>query len=299
MNFGWLDAHNFAWKFHLVEAGFLRRSVLKTYEDERRFMAAKLIDFDSRYSALFSTRIRGLGQSNGEKAPVTNGHTIEKDEFKELYKQNSEFTGGYAVDYGQSCLTLDPSHLTCPDVVLTLNGRLQLGRIFPTATVNRVYDARVCHLEQEVPLNGSFRIYLFSGEPTANRPSILKFASDLVKPTSFFTRYQNNVRLDYEDRHTPHSKFFTFCIIFSCARSQLDANKMLPGVLAAYKYQFYADDAGERVGTVHEKFGIDATKGGAVVVRPDGHVACAFALEEGTVCAMDEYFGSICTMGEE
>lgn len=56
MNYGFLDAHNLAWKLHLVESGFMKRSFLGTYEEERKLAAARLIEFDAKYANLFSSR---------------------------------------------------------------------------------------------------------------------------------------------------------------------------------------------------------------------------------------------------
>lgn len=50
------DCYNLGWKIAGVVNGTLQRSVLKTYETERRKIARELIQFDHRFSRLFSGR---------------------------------------------------------------------------------------------------------------------------------------------------------------------------------------------------------------------------------------------------
>lgn len=61
----------------------------------------------------------------------------------------------------------------------------------------------------------------------------------------------------------------------------------------------YADDVWDArvpdaTASAHRKMGLDEEKGGVVVVRPDGYVACVVGLVEGggTVEALNAYFGA-------
>ncbi|KAK3066768.1 hypothetical protein LTR53_016741, partial [Teratosphaeriaceae sp. CCFEE 6253] len=47
MNTAFLDAQNLAWKIHHVESGFADRSILKSYESERKLIAENLLNFDA------------------------------------------------------------------------------------------------------------------------------------------------------------------------------------------------------------------------------------------------------------
>src|SRR6195952_4301501 len=62
MNTAFHDAINFAWKMHLVESGFAKRSTLSTYESERKLIAENLLNFDAKYAKLFSTRLPSAGE---------------------------------------------------------------------------------------------------------------------------------------------------------------------------------------------------------------------------------------------
>ena len=56
MNVSMQDAFNLGWKIAGCVKGRWGREVLKTYEQERRQIARDLIDFDHRFSRLFSGR---------------------------------------------------------------------------------------------------------------------------------------------------------------------------------------------------------------------------------------------------
>lgn len=97
MNTAIVDAQNLAWKIHHVESNFTHRDILKTYESERKSVAERLLDFDSKYAKLFS---------GGGKASVSASSGEGGNEFIETFKKGCEFTSGY-VHYASdhpSCL---------------------------------------------------------------------------------------------------------------------------------------------------------------------------------------------------
>lgn len=285
MNYGFLDAHNLAWKLHLVEAGFLRRSILKTYEEERKGAAEKLIEFDATYANLFSSS-RPAGENN----------VAPSSDFVQVFKQNSLLTSGYGVEYPANSLTwLSTTSSTSPTA-------LRPGHNFPTATVTRVIDANPVYLEQEIPFNGSYRIYIFAGKPVLTLKTIFDLAEHLQSKGSIFRRYQRkDIDTSYEGRHNPHSPFFTFSLVFHAPRSNIEIQECLPDYFACYRCHLYADDRelsqrGEAAEeNAHVKMGFDVEKGGIVVVRPDGYVGCILELIDGraSALALDRYFEAI------
>ena len=56
MNVSMQDSYNLVWKIGLVAKGMANPAILKTYEAERRLVAQQLIDFDHKFSRLFSGR---------------------------------------------------------------------------------------------------------------------------------------------------------------------------------------------------------------------------------------------------
>ena len=96
MNTAFLDAQNLAWKIHHVESGFSDRSLLKTYESERKKVAESLLNFDAEYAALFSSR----QPSAGEVQAASSQDGSASNKFVDLFKSSCEFTSGYGVAYG-------------------------------------------------------------------------------------------------------------------------------------------------------------------------------------------------------
>ena len=371
MNTAFLDAQNLAWKIHAVESGFADRALLHTYEPERRAVAEALLDFDNRYAKLFSQRppaaheVRAASRnhhrdgeagggngSNGNSNDNGNGNAATDNEFIKTFKESCEFTSGYGVAYGPNALNWSSSsrrprrrqRQRSPSSSSTSNKmileypedtRLRPGHIMANADVTRVVDANAVHLEQQIPLNGAFRIYVFAGRPTATTHAALRdFADYAGRPGSFLTSYLRKEsssrggsgRVDGEDRIdgtgtgpggrrvfggqvgeegslTPHSPFYSICTVFAAPRASVEVARDVPGLLAAYRDLIFADDRGPdrgsacAVGAAHRKMGLDPERGGVVVVRPDGYVGVVVRLGEGgaTVDVLNEYFGGFCT----
>ncbi|KAI9821935.1 MAG: hypothetical protein M1827_002517 [Pycnora praestabilis] len=305
MNTAFLDAQNLAWKIHHVESGFAKRSILSSYEEERKLIAENLLNFDSKYAALFSARTPSAGEV-GSAHQIDDGlkKPEEDDEFVKMFKSSCEFTSGYGVAYDPNVFNWDEQHSAKSALFSPQGVKLRTGRILANANVTRVVDANVVHLEQEIPLNGSFRIYLFGGNPSQTSRAISDFAANLMKKQSFYTTFERRdiSLVSHHELHNPHSHFFTFCMILATARQNIEIAKMLPEVLASYRGHVYADDIWDvRVpdakAAAHAKMGLDEVKGGIVVVRPDGYVGCTVQLVEGsgTVDALNEYFGAFVT----
>jgi len=303
MNTAFLDALNLAWKIHHVEAGFADRSLLESYESERKLIAENLLNFDAKYAALFSQRAPAAEDvaAATERGAEKEG---EENQFIKTFKESCEFTSGYGVAYGPNNLNWSPSHPAQSSLINPNGNKLRTGRILINSNVTRVVDANVVHLEQEIPLNGSFRIYVFAGKPTTTKQAVRDFAQNLSKKNSFFTTYlrPDVESVSHHERHNPHSHFYTFCTIFASRRSDVEITRDLPDLLARYRDNVYADDIWDhRVpdarAAAHAKMGLDQEKGGVVVVRPDGYVGVVASLVEGsgTVDALNEYFASFCS----
>ncbi|KAK4207606.1 hypothetical protein QBC37DRAFT_92127 [Rhypophila decipiens] len=302
MNTAFLDAQNLAWKIHAVEAGFASRKILETYEPERKEVAENLLAFDNKYAKLFSQK-----PSTDTVVAATKGdgaQGAEENEFIKTFKEACEFTSGYGVFYKANALNWSPEHPAQSHVVHPKSTRLVPGRLFINANVTRVVDANVVHLEQEIPLNGSFRLFIFAGKPSASAQALKDLAANMQKKGSFYQAYMRPDvdAVSHHERHNPHSLFFSICSIFAAKRSDVEISRDLPPLLARYKDNVYADDLWDRrvpdaQAAAHAKMGLDQEKGGVVVVRPDGYVGVVVALTEGsaTVDALNQYFGSFCT----
>lgn len=308
MNTAFLDAQNLAWKIHHVESGFAKRSLLESYEYERKAVANNLLDFDAKYAALFSQKAPAAHhvQAASEKGAEHKNIDEEENDFIRTFKESCEFTSGYGVAYGPDNLNWSPSHPAKSSLIHPKGTRLRTGRIMINSNVTRVVDANVVDLEQEIPLNGSFRIYIFAGTPASSSIALSDLASNLSKPNSFYSSYllPDISSISHHESHNPHSKFYTICTIFAAKRAELEISRDVPGVLKRYRDHIYADDLdwqGHRAKDVtaeaHKKMGFGRKSGGVVVVRPDGYVGIVVALERGsaTVDALNDYFGTFVT----
>ncbi|KAF2813427.1 uncharacterized protein BDZ99DRAFT_486667 [Mytilinidion resinicola] len=307
MNTAFLDAVNLAWKIHHVESGFASRSILNTYESERKLVAENLLDFDARYAKLFSARIPSAGEVGSANtqaaAQAASKHEPEENDFVKTFKASCEFTSGYGVAYDANIYNWSPVHPAQSPLFLSYQKgtHLRTGRILTPATVTRVVDANVVHLEQEIPFNGSFRLYIFAGTPAISSAALDDLATYMTAPRSFFSTYlhQNEDTDRYHERHNPHTPFLTLTTVVALPRAEIEIDDLLPPVLSRYRDHVYADDiwdarVPEAKAAAHAKIGLDEEKGGVVVVRPDGYVGCVVKLEQGTgtVDALNAYFGS-------
>ncbi|OJD12131.1 hypothetical protein AJ78_07218 [Emergomyces pasteurianus Ep9510] len=300
MNTAFHDALNFAWKIHMVEGGFAKPAILTTYESERKMIAETLLDFDAKYAALFSSRHPSAAEVGAASADDDGGGT---NEFVEMFKSACEFTSGYGVVYLPNIFNWGPDHPAKSPLFSPAGVKLVPGRVFPPCTVTRLSDANKVPLEQEVPVNGSFRIHIFAGNPEKTRQAVDDFALNLEKKRSFYSSYlrEDMDTVSYFERHNPHSRFFTLSVIYS-GKKGASALDQLPKLLRAYRHHIYVDNIFDNkvpnaIAAAHTKLGFDSEKGGVVVLRPDGHIACTLQLVNGsgTVDALNEYFGAFAT----
>ena len=129
-------------------------------------------------------------------------------------------------------------------------------------------------------------------------------AAGMARKSSFYASFArpDADTISHHEKHNPHSRFFTVCTVFAKPRAAVEVARDVPPLLARYLDHVYADDVWDRQvpdarASAHAKMGLDAERGGVVVVRPDGYVGAVVRLEEGggTVEALNEYFGSFVT----
>lgn len=306
MNTAFLDAQNLAWKIHHVESGFADRSILETYESERKLIAENLLNFDAKYAALFSQRAPAAKdvQAASEQGAEKTNPGEEENQFIKTFKESCEFTSGYGVAYNPNKFNWSSSHPVQSGLIHPKGTKLRTGRILHNSNVTRVVDANVVHLEQEIPVNGSYRIYVFCGKPSVTSQALKDFSTNLEKKGSFLQSYlrPDIQSVTHHERHNPHSKLFTFCTILAAKRQEIEIPRDVPGILARYRDHVYADDLWDRMvpdakAAAHAKMGLSEEEGGVVVVRPDNYVGMVVALAKGseTVDVLNQYFSTTCT----
>ena len=297
MNTAFLDALNLAWKIHAVERGFMIRSTLATYESERMHVAKRLLDFDARYSRLFSEQQQK--QSKGDPAD---------SEFVKVFRDASEFTSGYGVSYPRNNLNvrLDLPSPSQPSLLMVYPSEtvLRSGHLFPALDVKRVVDGSIVNLEQAVPFNGKFRIFIFAGrvsQDSANAVALADFVRYSFRQGSYYSAFLRQSIEESSAFRAPklsHSSMYAFCTILTKSYTDVDFEGMLPPFLTADHDQIYLDDAGEsHERQAHRRIGLTPDRPAVAVVRPDGYVGCMVRLVEGpaTVDTLNEYFGRLVT----
>jgi hypothetical protein len=299
MNTAFLDALNLAWKIHAVEGGLASRDLLQTYEAERKEVAVALLDFDNKYAKLFSQRPPAASEVKAASETAKQGQN--DNDFIKTFKESCEFTSGYGVAYKPNMLNWSHQHPVQSALIQPKGCKLQTGRLLINADVTRVVDANVVHLEQEVPLNGSFRLFVFAGKLSKPSGALKRLANNLARRDSFYTAFQRPdiQSVSHHEKHNPDSLFFTICTVFAAPRSSIEIDRDVPGVLGRYREHVYADDRWDRrvpdaEASAHAKMGLDGRQGGVVVVRPDGYVAIVVELVDSdeTADVLDRFFGT-------
>lgn len=197
MNVSMQDAYNLGWKIGLVVKNIGKRSILNSYQSERRQIAQDLIAFDHRFSRLFSGR---------PAKDAANEAGISMSEFKDAFVKGNMFASGLAVDYGASLLVAKSEesvgHDGSIDAERKVNGvnkvvskqelatNIPMGMRFPSFQVLNQSDARPWQFCHFLKSDGRFRIILFAGnlKSTKQRQRV-QHLGQLAQPESFIRRY--------------------------------------------------------------------------------------------------------------
>src|SRR5690625_7789191 len=140
MNVSMQDGFNLGWKLGHVLSGNSPKTLLRTYADERKDIAHRLIEFDKQWSTL-------MAQPN---------HEFENpDEIENFYQQTAEFNAGYLTDYEPSMITAEEQHQQ-------LAAGFPIGRRFKSAMTGRVCDLVPTQIGLEIVSVGRWRVYVLA-----------------------------------------------------------------------------------------------------------------------------------------
>ncbi|KAK4050697.1 hypothetical protein OIV83_003423 [Microbotryomycetes sp. JL201] len=319
MNISMLDMYSLAWKINLVEKGVADRSILlPTYESERRGVAEELLAFDSLYSGLFSGKSPKADQLTDDAAKASSKGAVDAELFIETFKKNAFFTSGCGAVYRGNVLNATPDSELVKNYpkqgVFNVTKLIEGQRLLP-AKVTRCFDVNQVRLQQEVKMNGAFRIHVFAGDYQTALPKLQAFDKYLDSPQSFVNVYRprkgveaattygfkETRHIDADPRDPNTNPFFSFLTVFATPHTEWEIED-LPFNLRIWRDQIYSDDIFDRrvasAGTdapIHTKYGIDRTQGAIVVVRPDGYVGAAVQLSEDGFEALNAYFAGFMT----
>jgi len=287
MNASMNDSHNLVWKITHVLRGWADRSLLKTYEFERRKYAQDLINFDKRFSALFS----------GKPRTETNQDGVSHEEFIGAFQTFGGFTSGIGIHYPPSRITQIPG-----EHVEKFASNLTIGTRMPPQIILRAADARPFELQDLLPSDTRFKVIVFSGDvnaPGAQKDKLLYFASAACGEDGVLSRLGARRLLGESTQGaagtvTSGKSWTTVFEVLTVVVGKKETVNFtsVPAEMVSHWSKVYVDDVevrGSSGGKAYESFGV-GLEGAVVVVRPDGYIGTILRLDD--VQGLAEYFGA-------
>jgi phenol 2-monooxygenase len=286
------------WKIASVVKGYADRSILKTYQSERRRIAQDLIAFDHRFSRLFSGRpARDVADEEG----------ISMEEFQNAFEKGNLFASGIAVDYGSSVIVAKGGNSAeegdGTDVGVKNRGlqatskqhlatNIRVGMRLPSFKVLNQADARPWHFQELLKSNGRWRLVIFAGDLTDQSQSgrLAQLGQLLAAPTSFIRRYTPT--------RQAIDSVIEILLVHSSPRTKIELLD-LPEIFHPWSehdgwdyWKVFVDDLSyhEGHGEAYRNYGVDPKAGCAVIVRPDQYVSWVGAVDEYE--DMDKFFSA-------
>ncbi|KAH7131849.1 FAD binding domain-containing protein [Dendryphion nanum] len=297
MNVSMQDAYNLGWKLGLVVNGIAKPDILKTYQSERRRIAQDLIDFDHKFSRLFSGR---------PAKDVMDEEGVSMTEFREAFVKGNLFASGLSVDYGASILVAKPGDpATKGDGTdLTpikekdenrilgnqdLATNIKIGMRFPSYKVLNQSDARPWHFQERLKSDGRFRIIIFAGNvlSTDQKTRLDQFCASLSSSTLLSPHLHSHIAL---------------LAVHSAKRADTELLRDFPDVLhpwserEGWDYEsVFVDDESyhEGYGDAYTGYGVQRDTGCVVVTRPDQYVGYVGPLDGEGWKGVEGYFGGV------
>ncbi|GJC87295.1 phenol hydroxylase [Colletotrichum liriopes] len=275
MNVSMQDTYNLGWKVALAAKGIAKREILNTYQSERRRVAQDLIEFDHRFSRLFSGR---------PAKDVMDAEGVSMEVFKDAFLKGNLFASGLSVDYGASTLVVkagdalkqgDGSKALGSFATISeedfkkkqaLATGLPVGMRFNSFKVLNQSCARPWHLQERLKADGRFRVVLFAG--------------NILDPSQKARGYSPGAPID---------SVIEVLTVHSSKRADTELLRDFPDILhpfdphTGWDYnKVFVDDESyhEGHGEAYKNYGIDKQRGCVIVARPDQYVAWIGELED-------------------
>ena len=144
-----MDSYNLSWKLAHSINGLTPQTpnqsdqILSTFGEERLTIAKQLIDFDTKFSSMFSGQISDL--------EATGAEGLTHDEFLKIFLDGNGFTSGCGIEYPESRLVKTSCKTETGKNLITgsdfLGGTLKAGRRVNDSIVMRYADANPRHLQ--------------------------------------------------------------------------------------------------------------------------------------------------------
>ncbi|KAK7446510.1 hypothetical protein CaCOL14_010919 [Colletotrichum acutatum] len=308
MNVSMQDTYNLGWKVALAAKGIAKRDILSTYQSERRRVAQDLIEFDHRFSRLFSGR---------PAKDVLDEEGVSMEVFKDAFLKGNLFASGLSVDYGASNLVVkagDALKQGDGNKVLksvasiseedfkkkqALATGLPVGMRFNSFKVLNQACARPWHFQEILKADGRFRIVLFAGNilDASQKARVDKFCAALDARDNFLRKAT--------PANAPIDSVIEVLTIHSAKRTDTELLRDFPDILHPFDshtgwdyHKVYVDDESyhEGFGDAYKNYGVHKQRGCVVVVRPDQYVAWIGELED--FDDLQKYFEGCLVLGQ-
>lgn len=293
MNVSMMDSYNLSWKLAHSLLGITANAtdLLDSYELERKQIARELIEFDAKFSSMFSGKMGS--ETEGE------GSSLTHEQFLEVFSKGSGFTSGCGIEYPQSKLVQQHGNMT-KDLNTTqelLNGKLCAGRRLINAKVIRHADGNPRDLQDgkwELVRWRSKRVSLTMG---LDFPSTGRFRILLLCSTDLMNASGNSAKAANDLGHllgVYPSSLVEMTVLHPVPNMRGCSWKDLPAAIKQHaEMRFHYGLGGQSPVGKDKKntnlrqsddayaiFGIDEDKGGMCVVRPDGYVGVCAPLDD-------------------
>lgn len=169
INTGLHDAVNLSWKLAGCINGWLTKSVLDTYDAERRSVAKSIIEQDKIISVLTGGEI----SHQFKKDPDADPHKTLTD----TYKANASLNTGLGIAYPCDGLTVLTPEVDYEEVTP--------GWRVPDVLLQKAGIRLPVRLQSLTKFSGKFTIMVFCGDPTRTHASIKTMPDTLVRMSNF------------------------------------------------------------------------------------------------------------------
>ncbi|KAJ3805032.1 FAD binding domain-containing protein [Lentinula aff. lateritia] len=208
------DSYNLAWKLVHVLKGIAHPTLLQMYEFERQQYAQDLIDFDKKFSKLFS----------GKPYSELNLDGVSHVEFLKAFQMFGGFTSGLGVQYTDSMI-IDSKHQA---------QNIFIGRGLPPRPLLRAADCRPIDLHNLLVSDACFKLLVFTGDThdPAQMARVQEFAKQFSASGSFFAEFSS-----------PDSMHKVFDIVpISSEKKETIMYNALPRILWSHWSKVLVDD---------------------------------------------------------
>ena len=265
MNTSLQDGYNMGWKLGMVLSGQSDPKLLKTYNLEREKVAADLIDFDRRWTQIFS---------------VKNAKELEKNDpeyFSNAFIKAAKYTAGLTAKYG------DSEVMSASQSRQDLAKNLVVGMRFPSAQVVRFCDAKVMQLSKALHADGRWRVVIFAGDlKKKHAENLLRKLGDYLDSQSGPVRRFTLEGADIDSLIEP-------IVVLHGDRHLMEQEQLHRYFWPAtgkWKmvdlHKTFVDDESYNSGhgNAYKHYGVDPGEGAVAIVRPDLMVSKVMSLDD-------------------